>query len=171
MGSETKMETPAPFLSVYRPSWLWRAFALVFLAFDATFAFVIWREAILGLAEPRPKEMIIGAMLFLAGIGFVAHTFTVSVRFTIDTIEYTSLFSVKRLPLGNVRGRREYVAGGGEDGGTRSLKLESNDDRVPPLDFSKSYNFDDAFYKWFYSLPDLDRLDKEAPKPSNFGLV
>jgi hypothetical protein len=162
---------PAPFLSVYRPHWLWRAFAIVFFVFSGIFASLIWREALLGLADRSLKELIISVLLDLAGAVMTIHAFAVGVRFTVDAVEYSSLTGVKRLPLAKIRGRREYVVSGGEDGSTRFLKLESDDDRFPVLDFSKIYNFDDAFYKWFYSLPDLDQKDKEAPEASNFGLV
>jgi hypothetical protein len=162
---------PAPFLSVYRPHWLWRAFAIVFFVFSVVFASIIWRIALLGLADRNLKEMIIPAVFVLAGAGMTIHAFTVGVRFTVDAVEYRSLIGVKKLPLDKIRGRRECVVRGDEGGGTRYLKLESDDDRFPALNFSKSYSFDDAFYKWFYSLPDLDQRDKEAPKTSNFGLV
>jgi hypothetical protein len=35
----------------------------------------------------------------------------------------------------------------------------------------KSYNFDDAFFRWFNELPDLDAEGQNAHKDSNFGLV
>jgi hypothetical protein len=162
---------PAPFLSVYRPHWLWRAFAIVFLVFSGVFVTLIWRGALLGLADRSLKELIISAFLVLAGAGMTIHAFTVGVRFTVDAVEHWSLTGVKKLPLAKIRGRREYVVGGGEEGSAHYLKLESDDDRFPALNFSKSYNFDDAFYKWFYNLPDLDQKDREARKTSNFGLV
>ena len=165
------MECPAPFNSIYRPNPAWRISAVVFLVFGLFFAGLVWGEALLGLAEPRPKEMIIGALLVLIGAGIAAHAFTVSVRFTVDSIEYWSIIGVKRLPLDKVKGRREYVVSDSEGGGTRYLKLEPDDDRLKALSFAKTYNFDDAFYRWFYSLPDLDARDKEVHKDSNFGLV
>ncbi len=171
METRSQIGNPAPYLSVYRPSWSWRAFALAFLALGTIFAIHIWREVRWGLAEPRPFEIAIGAVLVLVGTALVAHTFTESVRFTTDAIERATLVGVKRLPLSNIRGRREYAVSGHESGRTRYLKLEPNDDRLPTLDFSRNYDFDDAFYKWFHGLPDLDEMDKEAPKTSNFGLV
>jgi hypothetical protein len=162
---------PAPFMSVYRPHWLWRAFAILFFAFSAVFACVIWREVLLGLAERSPQEMIISVVLVLAGAGLTVHALTAGVRFTVDAVEYWSLIGVKKLPLDKIRGRRKYVVRDAEGGSTRYLKLESDDDRFPTLSFSKNYSFDDAFYEWFYGLPNLDAKDKEGPKMSNFGLV
>lgn len=65
-------------------------------------------------------------------------------------------------PLDKIRGRSEYVVSGGADegGNTRYLKLESNDDRMSSLNFSKSYSFDKALCTWFHSLPSLDKKHK-----------
>lgn len=101
----------------------------------------------------------------------VVYVFTTSVRFTADAIERATFLSAKQLPLSKIHGRREYVVQFAKGGRTRYLKLESNDPNFPTLDFSRNYNFDEAFYKWFYSLPDLDARDKEVHKDSNFGLV
>jgi hypothetical protein len=83
----------------------------------------------------------------------------------------TAPVGVRRLPLSAIRGRREYVVRTYRGGSTRYLKLESDDDRFPALDFSRNYEFDDAFYKWFYSLPDLDAKDREVHEDKNFGLI
>ncbi len=89
-------------------------------------------------------------------------------------IEKCNLLGKKTLPISAIRGRREYVVSGdGEGGRTRYLRLVSNDDRYPTIDFMKNgYNWDDAFRSWFDSLDDLDARDKEqAHKASNFGPV
>lgn len=165
------MEIRAPFRSIYRPRWYWRAFAFIYVSCVAIFTLQMWREALFGLAEPKPKEMMLSAALLLAGVGFAVHTSMSSVRFTVDSVEKWGIFGIKRLPLSKIRGRREYVVHGEEGGGTPYFKLESNDALFPTMDFSKNYSFDDAFCKWFYSLPDLDAKDKEVHKDSNFGLV
>jgi hypothetical protein len=89
-----------------------------------------------------------------------------------DAIELRTIFVRKRLLFVAIRGRREYVVnGGGDEGSTRYLRLEPNDDRLPALDFARNFNFDGAFYAWFNKLPDLDAMDKIKHKDANFGLV
>ncbi len=51
------------------------------------------------------------------------------------------------------------------------LKIVSDDDRFPSLDFDEKYKFDETFRAWFNQLPDLDEADKTAPKTLNSGLV
>jgi hypothetical protein len=164
------MGNPAPLYSVYRPSWLWKVFALLFLAVGAFFTYKFWQGPLFEQEVPKPMEMMIGVVLVAAGLGMAIHAFEARVRFTIDAIEHRTIFGVRKLPLDGIRGRREYVVRG-EEGNTRHLKLEPDDDRLQTIEISKSYNFDAAFYGWFYSLPDLDAKDKEVHKDSNFGLV
>jgi len=94
-----------------------------------------------------------------------------TVIFTADAIELRSILGYSRLPLNEIRGRREFVERGNEEGGTRYLVLVPNDDRLPTIQFMKGYTFDEAFFRWFYDLPDLDAEDKKVHKDANFGLV
>ncbi len=79
----------------------------------------------------------------------------------------------KTLRFRDIRGRREYVvrSAGPESVSTRYLKLESNDDRLPSLEFEKYFTFDAAFYEWFNRLPNLDKLSTQREKNSNLGLI
>lgn len=125
----------------------------------------------LDIDEAKPVGMIVSVVFLLAGVGMTAYAFKAHVGFSTDAIELTTLIGVRRLPLSAIRGRREYVVRTYRGGSTRYLKLESDDDRFPALDFSRNYELDDAFYKWFYSLPDLDAKDREVHEDKNFGLI
>jgi len=111
-------------------------------------------------------------MIFLlVGVGLTINAFQTKVIFTFDTIELQSILGRKRIPLSGIRGRREIVATGEEGGSTRHLCLVPDNDRLPTLQFMKSYTFDDTFYRWFNELRDLDAEDKKVHKDANFGLV
>ena len=162
------MGIPAPLHSVYRPRWYWRASALVYLALVIIFSFKTWWEVLFGATGPHPDATMISAIFFVAGLGFALHTFRASVRFTADAVEHWRIYGIEKLPLNKIRGRREYAARGGDKGrGATNLRLEPSDVTLPTLDFSKSYTFDDAFFKWFYSLTDLDAGDKVERNDKN----
>jgi hypothetical protein len=150
--------------------WLWRAFALFFAIFGASSAIVLLVELVSGTSDPNPMALPLGALFLVVGIGMAIYAFTASVSFTQSTVEHRTIFSRKELPLDEIKGRREVVDKG-KGGNTRYLRLVPGDDQLSTLEFSKNYTFDDAFYRWFYSLPDLDAKDKEVHKDSNFGLV
>jgi len=159
-------------LRVYRPRWFGRALALLFLAFGCFFAIGVSVKAAVELAEPEPLNVLIAILFVLVGIGWTTYTFNVTVTLSEDGITHRNLLGQKRLPLNGIRGRRECVVRGGDPpGATRYLKLEPEDDRLPSISFGKNYNFDEAFYMWFNSLPDLDAMDKVKHKDSDFGLV
>jgi hypothetical protein len=168
------MENSEPTFRVYRPKRGQRAFALFFLAFAIFFVIGSWGGPIAGRSEAKPMEMMIAVLLLIVGMGLTVNFFTATITFTADTIEKNSLFRRERLPLSGIRGRREFVVRGGSadtGGSTRYLKLVPNDDRLPALEFMKSYSFDEAFFRWFNSLPDLDAEGSETHRDSNFGLV
>lgn len=106
----------------------------------------------------------------VVAIGITVHTLTSSVRFTADTVIYKNVFGPMALPIEHIRGRREYVADFGRSGSVPYLNLVSDDEKFPSLNFSRRYNFDDAFYKWFYSLPDRNQPEPAGPKSSDFEL-
>lgn len=132
------------------------------------------RGFISGASDPKPMMLPVGVLFLAAGLGMTFYAFKAAIEFSQDAVEHRTIFGQKKLPLDGIKGRREYVVKGAQgDGGgnTRYLKLEPNDDRLPTLEFSKHYTFDDTFYRWFYELPDLDAEDKKVHKDSNFGLV
>jgi hypothetical protein len=166
------MNAPAPVNRVYRTK-LWHL-ALAFAILPYGFFSLLTEFRKMPSAEGRfdATDVVLGIISVAIGVYLTIRFFSFRVTFTLDAVEQSNIFNSKRLPYSAIRGRREYVVRGGEDGGeTRYLKLEPNDDRFPTLDFMKAYNFDDAFYSWFNQLPDLDEEDKTRPKTSNFGLV
>lgn len=56
--------------------------------------------------------------------------------------------------------RDEQHSAHGEESSTRYLRLETMDGSKP-FDVGKNmYAFDEAFWDWYYSLPNLDAVDK-----------
>ena len=136
------------------------------------FFVAIWGGVLSGLRDATFFKMMfpIVFMLFAALMTFRA--FRNSVRFSDQAIELRGLSGARALPLDKIKGRRRYVSRGDEASpDVWHLVLEPNDDRFPKLDIEELYGFDDRFYAWFTSLPNLDELDKTLPKPSNFGLA
>jgi hypothetical protein len=170
-GSGRKKQN-APPVRVYRMSWWFRGLALFFLMFGGVFLFVCLRDSMDGEREHGIWELIVAVVFPIVGAGLSAKAFTSRIRFSEGVIERKSFWDCRRVLVTSIAGRRQYVAGGGEEGGsTRYLRLEMNDGS-PPLDTGRSmYCFDDAFWTWFNQLPDLDARDKEVHKDSNFGLV
>ena len=152
----------------YRVTWFQRAFAVFFLAFSALFLVQMLRDVISGHDEPELWKIGIDSIVVVSCGFWVAHAFKAGVALFDDAIEVRGLFGKKRLRFDEIRGRREYVVKG-EEGSTRYMKLEPNDDRLPTLHFAREYNFDGVFDAWFRGLPDADALDQ--PKSSNFGLL
>jgi hypothetical protein len=83
------------------------------------------------------------------------------------------------LPFDKIKGGRRYTEKADPFGtpyGTppRHLVLEPKDDSFPRVDLKESRAFDEAFYCWFDSLPDLDKRDgieEPTSKYANFSLV
>jgi hypothetical protein len=165
-----ELEEPTRIIHVYRMNGLYRGGSIFFLVVASFFLFAIWGRIATGQKEPKLFEMILAPVLFIAGAVWVAFAFTSTVTLFHDAIELRTLVNRTRLPFTGIRGWREYVVQS-DDGSTRYMKLEPNDDQLPTVEFQQDYNFDGTFYNWFYQLPDLDELDKTKPKKSNFGLV
>lgn len=151
---------------VYRLRWYWHLFSLFFFLFGSVASWRIWGVGSVGEHEPGFWDLFSSAVIALVGMVLVVHYFTARIILFEDAIEQRNLLGRKKLRFDQIRGRREYVVSG-EDGSTRYLKIEPNDDRLPTLNFVKGYAFDRVFLSWFYSLPDLD----SQAKGSSFGLV
>jgi len=149
-----------------------RVFTLIFSGFAAVALVAVWYEVLSGNSEPNFIAMFVPVVLVIAGVVFTIRAFRNSVRLSDKSIELKSIAGNRALPLDKIKGRRRYLDKGDEESpSVWHLVLESNDDRFPGLDIQETYRFDDIFYHWFNSLPDLDVSDKTKPKPSNFGLV
>ncbi len=161
----------APVGHVYRMSWWFRGFSILFLLFGISVLYVTVRKAMEG-DELGWVQITVATVFPFVGAGMTLKAFSARIVFSEGTVEKSWTMRRQSLALDAIRGRREYVVRGGRYGGsTRYLRLEANDDR-PPLDFGKNlYRFDDAFWEWFKQLPDLDARDREVHKDSNFGLI
>jgi hypothetical protein len=152
------MEKTAPFLAVYRVKGVIRTAALAMLATGFIFSAGIVSRVKLGLEPPSTETALIISLIVLCTVIFALHTFTSSLRFTTDAVEKCSILTIASIPLDQVRGRRQIVAGGdGEN--VRFFVIVPNHRSLPTIKFAEYHDFDDAFYDWFLSLPDLD-----APK-------
>jgi hypothetical protein len=166
------MDTPpaAPKNRVYRLAWWQRAFGIVFLAFSLCFVPGLGIRLMNQNSEIRPIELIVAVIFPVAGAAITFNVFTSTVSFSKDSVRLHSILHDKTIPIHVIRGRKErvvrdyYVR-------TRYLVLISNDDRVPSLEFMKEYSFDEEFYRWFYSLLDLDSEARKEHKDKDFGLV
>ena len=158
---------------IYRIGWFQRVFCIVFMGFSVLSLVVFWGGAISGAREASLIEILIPILFLALGGFFTARAFRNYVALSQSDIRLQSLFELQALPFDKIRGRRRYlVKGDYESPSVWHLKVVSDDDRFPTLDFEESYyTFDDYFRTWFRSLPDLDERDKTGPKLSNFGLV
>jgi hypothetical protein len=110
-------------------------------------------------AEPSLWTMA-GALLALIVTTYgTADAFNTTVTLYEDAIEVQTLFRRRRLPFSGIRGRREWVQRNAEGADTHYLKLVPNDRRLPTLNLMRSFTFDEEFYRWYSSLPDLGRSD------------
>lgn len=157
---------------IYRIGWGPRALCVVFTAFATVFLISVLWGVYFGGREADFWTMFVGFVLVAVGTMLTAEKFTTTVTLTENEIRLRSGFGERKLPLDKIRGKRRYYdPGGDETPGEWRLKIVSDDDRYPTLDFDERYTFDETFHEWFLGLRDLDETDKTAPKPSNFGLV
>jgi hypothetical protein len=94
----------------------------------------------------------------LMALWWTLKVFSASVTISKDSIELRDLFGKRKITLSAIRGRREYTVRGKSI--TDYLKIEPTDGRIPALEFERNFNFDSAFFEWFYSLPDLDEVEE-----------
>lgn len=161
------MRTRVYRLNVFKKAVVWIVF-LVFLIF----ATAIWTEVLIGQREAKFVELV-GSLFGVLLVGYMCfHAMVSTLTVTDNSVELKTGWGKQCLPKARIRGRRKrYSPGDGEGQGEWYLKLESDDDRFPTLEFEQSYDFDSEFNRWFESLTNLDELDQTRPKPSNFGLV
>jgi hypothetical protein len=149
-----------------------RAVAILLFVGGLFFTFAIWGGVLTGAREAKFTEMMFPIALSLLAALFIIRSFRNRIRFSDHAIELHGLLGTRTLPFDKIRGRRRYFDPGDEGSpGVWHVVFESDDDRFLKIDIEESYSFDDAFYTWFKSLPDLDNIDKTRPKSSNFGLA
>lgn len=142
----------------YRVRWPHRLFAL--------FAFAVGIGTIVGPFE-RVRDrgtqsaswifIAIALWVLISGVATLA-AFYNRVTLYAKAVEYRSSWSTSWLEFTEIHGRREYLVLQPRIGRVPRLRIIPNDKTLPMLEFEKRYNFDDAFYKWFSSLPDLDQV-------------
>lgn len=157
---------------VYRMRSSQRIITIILLIGGLFFSVMSWGGVLAGIREPRFLEMMAPVVFSLAATLFTIRAFRNSVCLSDEAIKLRGLSGIRVLPLGKIKGRRRYLSKGDDESpDVWHLVLEPNDDRFPKLDIEELYQFDNQFYVWFNSLPDLDELDKTRSRPSNFGLV
>jgi len=157
------MDVPPPLNRVYHLVWWQQAFAVVFLLFSVVLALTVGSSSVMNEDTAQPIKLVISILFPLAGLGMATFSFTTTVAFTADCVRKHSVFGDRSLPLRAIRGRRESLVRDNEGGSTRYLQIVPEDDRLRPLKFMKSYDFDDAFFQWFYALRDLDAESRARP--------
>ena len=162
------MQNPPPLLRVYRPKWGWRIFSLFFPVFGGMAVISSVKQFALHSSEFRPGVLVVGLLLTITGIGIVVSFFTSTVKFTQDSVEHRTLFRRRSLPLAAIRGRREYMTRDSDGVPTHYLRLIPSDNRLPVLEFTRTYALDQDFYRWFHDLPELTERDEQSPSYSHF---
>jgi len=158
------MITTAPFSAVYRVKGIVRSAALALLAIGLILSAGIVSRVKLGLDEPSTETALITSLLVLSTVIFALHAFTSSVRFTDDAIEKRYLLTIASLPISQIRGRRQIVPRG-DEANLRFYVIVPMHRSLPIIRFGEYHEFDDAFYDWFLSLPDLDAQKNSIAQP------
>ncbi|MGD0912855.1 MAG: hypothetical protein ABR928_13225 [Terracidiphilus sp.] len=153
------MNNSAPFLAVYRVKRTLRSSALALLATGLIFTAGIVSRVKLGLQQPSAETALMISFIVLCTVMLALHTFTSAVRFTADSVEKRYLLTIASIPLDEIRGRRQ-IAPSGEQASIRFYVIVPNHASLPTIKCAEYHEFDDAFYDWFLSLPDLDAKTK-----------
>jgi len=120
------------------------------------------------------SDILFSGTYVLLGVTFTIFSFREYVRLREDSIELSGLWQRKRLPFTAIKGRRRYTEKADPySKPAQHLVIEPTNSELPRLDIKETDKFDDNFYLWFDSLPDLDAMDGvEQPKTkyANFSL-
>jgi hypothetical protein len=135
------------------------------------FLLFLWSAGYSDTDKDGKGVFLAGAVMAVAGLALTYRAFNVKVYLSPDAIELQGPLSTKSLPLQAIKGRRQYESERTRYSPKRYLMVVANSDELPTLRLRDDMNFDDAFYAWFNSLPDLDALEKKDTKDSKFGLV
>ena len=154
----------------YRLSWWDRVSAIFFMLMGFLLLF-LWSAGNSDADQNGKGLFLAGALMALAGLLMTYRAFNIKVYLSPDAIEMQGPFSTKSLPMQAIKGRREYKPERTRYSPKRYLLVVANSDDLPTFRLRDDMNFDEAFFAWFHSLPDLDALDKKNAKDSNFGLI
>ncbi len=153
------MNNSAPLLAVYRVKGSIRTSALAMLATGLIFTIGIVSRVKLGLQQPSTETALLISVVVLGTAIFALHTFTSTVRLTADSVEKRYLLTIASLAFNEIRGRRQ-IGASGEESNIRFYVIVPTHRSLPTIKFAEYHEFDDAFYEWFLSLPDLDAKAK-----------
>jgi len=156
---QIEMNNSAPFAAVYRVKGAIRTAALATLATSLIFSAGIVSRVKLGLQQPSAETALMISLTTLCTVVFALHVFTSSLRFTDDALEKRSILTVASIPLSQIRGRRQ-IGHRGDQANIRFYVIVPAHRSLPTIKFAEYHEFDDAFYDWFLSLPDLDAKAK-----------
>jgi len=145
---------------VYEPSGGWRAFLLIVsvllggFSLAGTWYFGTMHE----VSSVRQAVWLVGIciMFVLLSSYLLALLFLSRVILTPDSIESRELFSGGKLLRQDILGRRLQE----NKNSPASLVLVPRDSSTKRLEFATFYNFDETFWEWIDSLPDLDDEDE-----------
>lgn len=105
--------------------------------------------------------LALGAGMIVFGILFTINAFALRLSFSNSGIEYSSIFGQVYYPYETIRGRHEYTEEWSR-GRPHHYQLWPIDGSEP-IDFKKgAFRFDDAFWNWFYALPDMDAKESTS---------
>ena len=155
-ADRTTTSINAPVGRVYRARLWYRALALIFVLIGLGAAgrgiAILQDDSSVGL-------IVIGAIAAIFGAAMTAFTATARIRFSDSAIDQSSFLDQKTLLFSSIRGRREYMRWVGRSP-ARFIRIDSMSGR-DRIEIRKwFYDFDDDFWNWFDSLPDLDEHDE-----------
>jgi hypothetical protein len=170
------MDIPESRTVMPRTYWPWpRGSAVFYLVLAFGLFGSHWWPILFGHRKPGLDDFIFPGLYLLSGGGVTIVSFRTFVRLSESSIEVSRLRGARMLPFDKIKGRHGYTERADPYGTpSRHLVLESNDVRFPRIDINECKEFDEAFYRWFDSLPDLDKLDgieELQSKYANFSLV
>jgi hypothetical protein len=148
---------------VYYRKWLDRVGAVFTLVVGAALSTIVWSDLLIPPHNGNLTRLVVSAALLLYGIYLTANAFISTVTLFAGSIEARTAFSRKSLQFSEIRGRREYISGAGRYK-TPYFSLVPKDNGLNILAFQQAYNFDEAFFRWFNHLPDLDAADEKMEK-------
>ncbi|HTB96371.1 MAG TPA: hypothetical protein VK716_05150 [Terracidiphilus sp.] len=155
------MDKPPPTFRVYRMRWPWFVTAFLPSALGFGFTFYSAQQQIAAHLRPNPVNWAFAISMLLTGVVCSLYVLTARVEFTQNAVCKQSLFGQKSLQLHAIRGRQEFENAGSE-GASHYYRLVPNDPSQPAMDLSRQFKWDQAFFSWFYSLPDLDSKSKKT---------